>query len=221
MSLNAKGFTLVEVIASTAITGILLIVVMNFTSSSMVSISVESARADLLREAQMGLDSINRDIRLSATAEVNNRWQDQNAPYAPSDLLSWTSDDDTLILATAALNDDEEVLFQDPLQYITYKNNMIFFVKDGTLFKRTLAADIADNATSTSCPKAAATTDCLADRELINNVSSFHVRYLDSDNQEVTPANARSIELSIHLQTRRYGRLLSAEYLTRMVFRNE
>jgi prepilin-type N-terminal cleavage/methylation domain-containing protein len=218
---SENGFTLIEIMTVTAVTGILLVIIMVFVSNSLVSTTVQSARSDLLREAQQGLDGIGRDIRLSASAEENNRWEDENAPGAPTDLLSWESDNDTLILATAAIDTENNVLFQDPLQYITYKNNVIYFVEGGTLFRRTLAADIADNAARTSCPKQYATSSCKADSELMNNVTDFSVRYLSGDDEEVTPPNARSVEISVKLQTTKYGRVLDAEYLTRMVFRNE
>jgi hypothetical protein len=205
----------------TAVTGLLIVIIMVFVSNSIVTTSVETARSDLLREAQNGLDAIGQDVRLSATAEENNRWEDENAPGAPSDLLSWESDADTLILAAAASDADNTILFQDPLQYITYKDNIIYFVSNGTLYKRTLAADVIDNAAKTSCPKASASTACPADRVLMNNVTNFSVRYLNGDDEEVTPANARSIEVFVRLEKTKFGRALDAEYLTRMVFRNE
>lgn len=218
---NQSGFTLIEVITATAVTGILFVVIMLFTSNSLVSTTVQSARSDLLREAQLGLDVVGTDIRLSANAEENNRWEDQHAPSAPSDLFSWVSDANTLVLATAAMDNDDDILFDDPLNYVTHKNNSVFFVENNTLYKRTLAADVSGNAAATTCPKNAATSSCLADRELMNNVVNFEVRYLSGDDEEVDPANARSVEVSVRLETTKYGRTLDAEYKTRMVFRNE
>lgn len=218
---SSRGFTLIEIMTVTAVTGFLIVLIMVFVSNSLVTTSVESARSDLLREAQQGLDTIGKDVRASASAEENNRWEDTYAPNAPTDTLSWESDADTLILAAAATDTDNNVLFQDPLQYITYKNNVIYFVSDGTLYKRVLAADIPDNGAQTTCPQQYATTSCRADRVLMNNVTNFSIRYVNGDDEEVTPANARSVEITVTLQTIKYGRTLDAEYLTRMVFRNE
>lgn len=219
--LNNRGFTILELAVVTAVTGLLIIIIMNFMSGSMASIVIESARADLLSEAQLGLDAIDHDIRLSASAELNNRWPDDNAPDAPTNPLSWESNSHTLVLASAASDPSHNILFQDELNYITYKNNLIFFVSNGTLYKRTLAADIPNNRAQTSCPKNLANNDCLEDRPLINNVKQFDIRYVSGDDIDVDPANARSIEISIQLEAKRYGKMLNANYLTRMVFRNE
>lgn len=219
--LHSHGFTLVEVMASTAITGILIVVIMGFITNSLVSTTIDSTRGDMLREAEEAMDVITRDIRLSASAEDNNRWQDTYAPNAPTDLYSWQSDADTLILATAALDTNRNVLFEDALHYITYKNNNIYFVSGGKLYKRTLAATIASNAAKTSCPAAHATSTCPADSVLATNIASFQVHYISGDGAEVDPTDARSIELDINLQATKYNKSISASYKTRTVFRND
>lgn len=218
---TSKGLTLIELLVVVAITGMLFVVLMTFTANAIVSTSTESARASLLQDAQIGLDTIGRDIRLSANAEDNNRWPDNNAPSAPGNKFSWESDAHTLVLATAAMKADRTILFEDPLNYVTYKNNSIFFVQNGILYKRTVAANIANNSAQTTCPKASATTSCLADRILMNNVKTFTVQYYSGENAEVSPPDARSIKLTVQLETKKYGKTITANYVTRMVFRNE
>lgn len=219
--LDIKGFTVVEMVAAVAITGILVVLIMTFLVNTIVNNSIRTAQADLLREAQLTLDLLARDVRLSANVDANNRWPDNNAPDAPTDLFSWESGQDTLILAIAAQNTAREVLFEDAVHYITLKNNSIFYLQNGALYRRILAANHPDNRSRTTCPGSAASSSCPADTKLINDVTDFSVRYYNNDNEEVEPENARSVELSLTLSQIKYGRSITAEYSTRTVFRNE
>jgi prepilin-type N-terminal cleavage/methylation domain-containing protein len=215
------GFTLVELIVAMLMTGILTLVVMNFMAHSLVQSTIESARAELLGEAQLTLDSANDDIRLSAAADDANRWPDAHAPNAPSDPYSWDSTASTVILATAAEDSQHNILFEDASKYITYKDNLIYFVSGGILYKRTLASPEANNSAKTSCPQALASASCPADKVLLHNVTSFTVRYLNGLDQTVTPSDARSIEMSVQLQVIKYRHPITASYTTRTVFRND
>ena len=80
----------------------------------MVQYAKTEVRTDLLNKAQAGLDVINNDIRLSGNADLNNRISDDNAPGAPDDKLSWLSDSDTLILATAVEDTNGDIIFCRP-----------------------------------------------------------------------------------------------------------
>lgn len=211
-----SGFTLVELAVATAVTGILILVVMSFTISSFVQISRDSARADLLREAQISLDSVTQDIRLSSNAYENSSIMDENAP---GDSEEWTGGSNVLILATAAQDRNRNIIFADPLSYTSEKNNRIYFVSNGTLYRRTLAADVPNNAVQTSCP--AGQNGCPQDSKLAENVRDFSVKYFDGNNQEVAPNEARSVEVTLELHARKYGQDITATYSTRTVFRNE
>jgi len=214
--LTQQGFTLVELSVATAVTGILVIVIMGFAINSFAQISIDSARSDLLREAQISLDTVTQDIRLSSNAYETSSLLDDNAPGGGD---TWEGNAHTLILAVAAQDKDRNIIFADPLNYTSEKNNRIYFVNNGTLYRRTLAAEVEDNAVSTSCP--AGQTGCPPDSKLADNVRSFTVRYFDGNNNEVAPNDARSIEATLVLQTRKYGQTINAEYTTRTVFRNE
>lgn len=220
-SLRQEGFTIVELLVSVVVTSLLVMVIMNFMADSLVNYAVNIARRDLLAEAQEALDKVADETRLSANADQNNRWNDSHAPGAPNNLLSWSSDNDTLILATAAQKANKDIIFADPANYITEKNNNIYFLANGTLYRRTLASPVANNNAKTTCPSNAATSNCPADEALISNISRFVVRYIDGTGAQVTPTNARSIELEIDLSRSYYGKNITADYKTRMVFRND
>jgi prepilin-type N-terminal cleavage/methylation domain-containing protein len=211
-----NGFTLVELAVATAITGILIIVVMSFTINSFAQISRDSARSDLLREAQISLDAVTQDIRLSSNSYDASSILDENAPGGSDE---WTGGANVLILATAAQDRNRNIIFADPLNYTSEKNNRIYFVNDGTLYRRTLAADVANNAVQTSCPEGQ--NGCPRDSKLAENVRNFSVKYYDGNSQEVSPNEARSVEVTLELQVRKYGQNIAAKYSTRTVFRNE
>lgn len=216
-----RGFTTVELTIAIGVISILSIILLVFFSNNMSQFAISNARAELLNEARLTLDAVTEDIRLSANADENNRWEDANAPD-PGNGFSWTSDGDTLILATAALDADNNILFEDPAEYVSWKNNNIYFLQDDVLYRRTLAAPIADNTAVTTCPAAAASNECPRDKVMLNSkVDKFMVRYIDGNGDEVTPTNARSVELEIGISRTVYGQHISAEYATRMVFRND
>lgn len=215
-----QGFTLVETVIALAVTSMLIFVIINFMTNSIVEYSRAGARANLLGEAQVALDIIGNDIRLSGSADDNNRWPDEHAPSAPADKFSWQSDQDTLLLATAAEDSSGSIIFADPLLYISEKNNSIFYLNNGSLYKRVLAAPVDGNSSKTSCPLAQSTLSCPTDKKLLSDVQEFSAKYYNDQNQEVDPVDARSIELYVKLQKTVYGVPISTEYTTRMVFRN-
>lgn len=218
---NQSGFTLAELIISCLIVSIMSIVLINFMGEWVKQNALTNARVSLLNDAQVALDSIGENIRQSSSADQNNRWLDSYAPGAPSNLQSWQSNDTTLVLATAAQNNNGDIIFSDPGNYTSWKNNYIYFVSNQILYVRTLAANVSGNKAVTSCPPAAASSTCPVDRALTSNATNFGVTYLNNDNQTVTPTNARSIELSLTLRTTKYNQPIETTYKTRMVFRNK
>lgn len=221
MRKNSAGFTLVETVIALSVTSLLIFVVINFMTNSIVGYAQAGTRTTLLSEAQTGIDVIANDIRISGNADSANRWQDNNAPGAPGNLFSWSTGNGTLILATAVEDANGNIVFADPVEYISEKNNNIYFVSNRTLYKRTLAAPNVSNKTKTSCPASVATASCPADRVILKNVETFTVKYYNDQNQEVAPANARSVDLYVKLQKSEYKQPVSVEYSTRMVFRND
>lgn len=216
----SAGFTLVELLTVIVIAVLLSGVIMGFVADQLRSSTIETARQQLLSDAQLGLDYAAKDIRLSANADANNRWPDTYAPDS-GDQYSWTSDGSTLILATAAQDSSGNIIFTDPSKYITAKDNHLYFVQNGTLYRRILASTAAGNAATTTCPADSASSTCPADKILLDNVSSFSVTYIDAAGNTVTPTNARSIILSVTLNVRKYGEDIAASYSEQMVFRND
>lgn len=215
------GFTLVELVTYITIIGILGTAVVTFGVNTLANYNITYHRGLLLDQAHLGLQGVSETILQSASADNNNRIEDPNGPGGPVQLFGWQSDEDTLILATAAEDTSGNILFQDASQYISYKNNVIYYLENNTLKRRVLAADIANNKAKTSCPAALASSECPADTVILENVSDFEVRYFDSQNIEVDPEDSRSIQLLVSVSDRVQGRDLTESYTTRTVFRND
>jgi type II secretory pathway pseudopilin PulG len=215
------GFTIVEALIAVIVTTIMIMVVTNFMMRSLQTSTMEAKKATILSEIQLTLDNVSNDIRLSANADQNNRIPDQNSPGGSSNPLGWTSNDSTLVLATAATTASHQMIFSDAANYITAKNNLVYFISNGTLYRRTLAANVTGNGAMTTCPAALATDTCPADKEMLHDVTNFQITYLDGNNTIVSPPNARSIQLSLTAQTNSGHETQSASYTTRMVFRND
>ncbi len=213
-----SGFTIIELVVVTAIMGIIIVLLMNFMANSLRANARFNAQAALLQEVQLTLDKISREIRLSSTADEHNRWPDAYAPN--EDDYSWESNDSTLVLATAALDSSNNIIFADPLHYISSKNNNIYFVNNNTLYNRVLADPVEGNTAKTSCPPNPQDT-CPDDRELIHNVTQFSIKYFDNQGDEVEPPNARSVEVALTVKTTKYNQDIQASFKTRTVFRNE
>ncbi len=219
--MKESGFTLVELVTSITLIGILTGMVVAFGVNGLANYNYSYNRSVLLDEAHLGLRNVSETILQSASADDNNRVQDANGPGAPSNLFGWQSDSDTLILATAARDNSDNILFEDEAQYISYKDNVIYYMDGNTLKRRVLAADAPNNSAVTTCPESAASASCPADKTVLEDVDSFTVKYYDSQNQEVTPENARSIGLEISLSKEVQNRTIGADYTTRTVFRND
>jgi type II secretory pathway component PulJ len=214
------GVSLIELLIALILTAALTTLVVSFSVDKLEQNAIQNTQYVLLTNAQTGLDRIGSDIRIASAADDNNRYQDPYSPGAPSNELSWASNSTTLILAVAATDSRNNVLWSDAQDYVSDKNDVIYYLSNGSIYRRVLADPVSGNAATTTCPTAHATAACPADSDVLDNVTSFSVEYFNSDNQQVTPSNARSIQLSVTLSVSKYNQNITANYTTRMVFRN-
>jgi prepilin-type N-terminal cleavage/methylation domain-containing protein len=214
------GYTLVELMVATTIVSILGLLVLGFlTDGSAISLR-KITRSDLLRETQAALDIANKDIKYASGAATNNVWPDSNAPGAPSNRFSWFSDNDALVLSSPATASSDSYLYADPATYLTYKNNLVYFVTGNKLYRRMIAAVVPSNSATTTCPSGAATPGCPEDLLVAENVSNFGITYLDANNMATTPLNAHSIRLELELSLTTSGQTIVTSYTIQAVFRN-
>lgn len=216
---DSRGTTVVELTVTMVITIVVATGIMIFMVSGLRNYSAASAKANLLGQAQTAVGRMSEDIMLAATADANNRVDDANSPIIGNP-NSWASDADTLILATAVEDQSGNIVYADSVEYISHKNNIVYYLNSGKLYRRVLAAAVTGNKAKTTCPPAAATTSCPGDTLMLEDVSSFAVSYRDHLNQTVVPDEARSVEVSVTLQSKAYSSA-TVSYTTRTVFRND
>lgn len=215
---NHAGFTLVEMLVTLTIMGILSLTLANFIADWLQTETLAQKRSDLLSSAETALDTATTDIRLSGDADQNNRWPDANAPGGQ---FGWQSNSQTLVLAKAATDKRHNVIFSDPAKYITQKDNEIYYLSGTTLYRRTLASTDASDSATTTCPPAVASNSCPSDTTIASGVTNFSVAYYDANENVVSPSDARSIQLNITVSAKQDNKTITATYSTRMVFRNE
>src|SRR5947209_5030157 len=90
------GFTFVELMVVMVIMGILSLTLANFIISWLQASSLASSRADLLTTAENALDTVTTDIKLSGSADQNNRWADVNGPGGAQ--FGWASGSQIVVL---------------------------------------------------------------------------------------------------------------------------
>ena len=221
LRLGESGLTIVELSIALVITAVLATLVVGFSVDKLEQSTIQNTRYQLLTDAQTGLDTIANDVRIANAADDNNRYQDPYAPGAPGNELSWASGSNTLVLAVAAKDNSGNIIFEDAHDYVSAKNNVIYYLSGTTLYRRTLADSVTGNTAVTTCPAVHATAACPADGDILDNISSFSVQYYNNQNQQVDPASARSVQLDVQLSVHKYDQNITASYTTRMVFRND
>lgn len=217
-AVRQAGFTLVELLVVLIVIGILSLTLANFVVTWLQASSASQERTALLTDAENALDSVNADIRLSGSVDDTNRWADANAP---GNSYGWQSGSQTLVLAKIAVDSSNNVIFSDQANYITQKDDEVYYLSGTTLYRRTLASDSSNDAAVTTCPPASATKTCPADTTVATGVSSWSVAYYDLNNNVVTPSDARSVQISITLKAQVNSQTVSTSYTSRMVFRNK
>ncbi len=217
---SSNGYALVELTIATAIISAIIMLLMSFMSVRISDYAAKSARSDIQFQSQKALDIISRDIKHSASVDGQNRWSDNYAPSSPSNNYSWVSDSDTLILAHPAISNSGQVLFQDAQGYVSYKDNFIYFIKDNVLYKRILAASVPNNRAITTCPSG--TTGCPPDIKLAENVESMIIAYYATgEEQGSDPAPSRSVDVTLKVNKKVFGKNIIEEKRENTTFRNQ
>ncbi len=212
------GFTLIELLVTMLVMAIMFVAMANFITDWMQTSGIAQAKATLISDAEYALDEANNDILLSGSVDSPNRWPDPNGPGGNQ--YGWISNSTTLVLARVAVDSSGNAIYTDSNDYITQKDDVIYYLSGTTLYRRILASDSTNDIAVTTCPPSLATSTCPADNVVATNVTAWSITYYDANNQVVSPTNARSIQLSITISTTYNGQPISASYTTRMVFRN-
>lgn len=212
------GFTLVEVIISITVagimTGVLFLVTFRFFANAIQS----QQTAELALESQTLLSQMVEDLRLAAGVGAINELTDSNQPSG-----GWqTSDAGNVLLITTPAIDVSRNIIYDSSTGFPYQNEIIYFIANRTMYKRTLKNTAATgSAATTSCPAATATSTCPADRVFSTNIDDLRYTMYDSNNTVTSdPTVARSVEMSVDLSKKVFGKTISLSNTMRVTQRN-
>jgi prepilin-type N-terminal cleavage/methylation domain-containing protein len=214
---NQSGFTLVETLVVMIVMGIVGLMLFSFVYTWLHAATLAQNRASLLDTAQSAMNVIITDIQLSGVVDTNNRWADTNAPGGQ---YGWTSGSQVLILAKAATDSSNNIIFTDANNYISQKDNQIYYLSGTNLYRRTLTSNSSNDSAVTTCPPANSTNVCPADKLIASGVTSLSISFIDGAGNTTTPTSARSVQVSITIVKTMNQVNITASYSTRMVLRN-
>jgi prepilin-type N-terminal cleavage/methylation domain-containing protein len=212
-----RGFTIVELLVAVSVAGIASVLMISAFVFLYGGLVVEQTRAAMVLESQLYLRRMVEDIRLANEVRQTNQIADANGPSS-----GWvTSDPANILIVTQPAVDSTNTFVYDNLTGYPFQNEVVYFGNDSTMYRRTLSNPLAaDNKANTTCP--IGTIGCPADVELSRNLDNMQFEFYDSGDQvTAVPAQARSVELTVNLKKRMYGRDVTVSNTTRVTLRNE
>ena len=243
MSIKARGFTIVELLVVMAVGAILMVILFGALNDLYYSNIRATAQMAQTRDARTALRTIEQDVTMAGAFYANN----ESDPIGPTTLGSkWNAapytyegggvDNRVLILGRYATtmaeagddadNPARKVLMQDDCR-TPVENTRIYYVKDETLYRRTVL-----NTTATRCAGQASETDsakqtCLTgagtapcqgkDAIIATGVKKFSIDYYENPNDDATKIaypgvldNATSVTIAIQIGGRAAGQEVTA-----------
>lgn len=201
MRINHKGFTLVEVVVVMPMMILTIMIIGSLLITLYTKLGEESGKIELELAAQSALFS-SRDDLFYAVRFAGTPQPDTTDSYAPAG--GWNAvRDNALVIYEAAYtknrqSPDRELVYKKDLphacdstnlsenQYST--NTIIYFLKEGTVYRRSLIPDQTANCSTTyrkqSCPASNSTDTCPADNIIAENVKSFSLAYYRRDGDQ-------------------------------------
>lgn len=212
------GMTLVEVLISVTIMGILVVPAVMVTVYFYGNTLKSNLQSRLAVESQAILRSMVEELRVSSGVRDQNTVADPNEPVG-----GWTTSNASLVLiiSTPALDTNNDYII-DSSTGAPYQNEIVYFASNGVLYRRLLANTSAvGNRYKTSCPENLATAACPADVKLSTHFKDMNFVFYDQDDGVTTVlANARSIKLQIQMEQKTYGYTISFQNNIRITMRN-
>lgn len=215
LKVSGNGFTIIELLISIGLAGIISVLMLTVFIYGYGGLLIQQTRANMVLESQLFLRRMTDDIRVANQVLAANTISDSNGgPWVTSDPAN------ILILTQPAIDGDKNFIYDTGTGY-PYQNEIIYFGSTNAMYRRTLANTLATgNTAQTTCPEGVA--GCSLDVKLTDNLKNMNFVFYDIDNIVTTTiANARAVELTVNLEKKIYGRVISAQNTTRMTLRNE
>jgi prepilin-type N-terminal cleavage/methylation domain-containing protein len=215
---DESGFTIMELMIAAAVGAIISVLMLGVSVFYFGNVLQSQATAEMALDSQLVLTQLVEDIRLSDGISATNQLPDANAPPG-----GWITNDPSniIIINTPAIDSARDIIYDSSTGY-PYRNEQIYFTTGSTLYKRTLKnTNAVGNIAVTTCPSAIATPSCPADKQLTNYMNNLTFTFYDVNNAPTSdPTLARSVNLTVNMSRRVYGKVLSLSNSTRTTLRN-
>lgn len=213
------GFTITELVIAIAIAGILAVAIFVATFDYYTDVNRAQTSTDLALASQSILNQMTSDIRLADAISSTNAITDPNAPAG-----GWVTSNpsNVIIIESPAVDSSHNIIF-DPDTGFPFRNEFIYFISGGAMYKRVLANTAAPaNTAVTTCPADKVTASCPADVLFSDRVSNLSFTFYDSsDNTTSDATKARSVQLEVDLGQDVFGRNVALSNRARITLRNQ
>jgi prepilin-type N-terminal cleavage/methylation domain-containing protein len=213
-----RGFTIVELVVSITLIGMLSVSLIGVFGNYLVIISRNNRMVDMTVESQNLLRATVEELRYGAGVRQTNAIAD---PHGPSGGWNTSNSNFVIIIPVPAVNEAGNYII-DSTTGNPYNNELVYFRQNAILFKRTLAhPNAAGNSAKSTCPAAASSPTCPPDRELTQNVDDMGFILYDQDNALTTNTLlARSVKINLSLERDTFGEPLRLDNSIRVTLRN-
>lgn len=212
------GFTIVELIISISVIGIISVSLIAVITNYFVIITRNNTAVDMTVDSQNLLRATVEELRYGAGVRDSSALTDANEPAG-----GWTTSNTNfvIIISVPALDGSNNYIINSATGS-PYNNELVYFKQNNTLFKRTLAnPDAAGNTVRTSCPEAVSSPSCPPDRKLNEFTKDMIFTLYDQDDALTTdPLLARSIKIDLLLERDTFGEPLQLSNSIRTTLRN-
>lgn len=215
---NQSGFTIMELMIASAVGIIISTLMMGVSLFYFGNVMQSQVTAKMALDSQLVLTQLVEDIRLSDGISATNQLADANAPPG-----GWVTNDPSniIIINTPAIDSSRDIIYNSSTGY-PYRNEQVYFTTGSTLYRRTLKnTAAAGNTAITTCPPASATSTCPADKQFTDYMNNLTFTFYDINNVPTPdPTLARSVNLTVNMSRRVYGKTVTLSNSTRTTLRN-
>lgn len=203
--MKQRGFTVVELMVTMAIGAVLVTAVVAMYLTVLGQSPMVKTRNTLSTNLQNALNRINDDVRRSSNVTVYNLTPDPNAPMSkvgyenvPGPLVDtddkyfWRMGEHRLLLNQTPTASDGNPIYDNAEYAAGKKNTIVYYVRDGALYRRVIAAEYPTNAvTTTTCARVTQGGCIDSDIKLIDNLKAslgaeaFKVTYYDRNGNQI------------------------------------
>ena len=213
------GFTITELVIAIAVAGVLAVAIFVATFDYYADVNRAQSATDLALASQSILGQMTHDVRLADAISSTNAITDPNAPVG-----GWqTSNPSNVIIIESPALDSSRNIIYNPDTGFPYRNEFVYFVSGGSMYKRVLANTSAPGNTAvTTCPASQSSPSCPPDIDFSDHVSSLSFTFYDSsDNTTSNATQARSVLLVVNLGQDVFGHNVALSNQTRITLRNQ